>query len=66
MNNLTLEQRILVIKTFYQNGSSVVQTQRKLRDSFGQNHIQPKIILHIVKNFKTQYIADVPKIWKIS
>jgi len=62
MNNLTLEQRILVIKIFYQNESSVVQTQRKLRDSFDQNRIQHKTtILHIMKNFETRYIADVPK-----
>jgi len=42
MNNLTPEQRVLIIKTFYQNESSVVQTQRKLRDPFGQNHIPHK------------------------
>jgi len=67
MNNLTPEQRVLVIKTFYQNRSSVVQTQRKLRDSFGQNHISHKtIILYIVKNFETRYIVADVKVWKTS
>jgi len=62
MNNLMPEQCVLVIKTFYQNRSSVVQTQIKLCDSFGQNHIPHKTsILHIVKNFETWYIADVLK-----
>jgi len=56
------EQRVLIIKTIYQNGSSVLQTQRKLHDSFGQNHIPHKTtILHIVKNFETRRIADVLK-----
>jgi len=44
MNNLTPEQRVLVIKTFYQNGFSVVQTPQKLRDYFGQNHIPHKTL----------------------
>jgi len=67
LNNLTSEQRVLVIKTFYQNGSSVVQTQRKLRDFFSQNHIPHKTtILHIVKNFETRYIVADAKVWKTS
>jgi len=36
--------------------------QRKLRDSFGQNHIlHNTAILHIMKNIETRYITDVPK-----
>lgn len=37
MNNLTPAQHILVVKTYYQNESSV-QTGRKLR-VFGRNHV---------------------------
>ena len=38
MEHFSLEQRVLIIKTFYANRSSVAETLQKLRPIFGRNH----------------------------
>ncbi|CAK9833779.1 hypothetical protein ANTRET_LOCUS10412 [Anthophora retusa] len=63
MERLTPQQRVIVVKIYYQNQSSVVQTQRRLRDIFGRNYVPSKsTILRIIKNFETLFtVADRPK-----
>lgn len=63
MEHLTPQQRCMIIKTFYQNGSSIVKTRRKLRDFFGLHHIPSKsTVQRVIKNFETRYtLQDLPK-----
>ena len=37
MERLSSEQRVLIVKTFYENGECVTYTVRKLRNIFGRN-----------------------------
>lgn len=63
MMHLSPQQRVEVIKTFYLNNRSIVNTRRKLRDFFGANHV-PSIstIRRTVHSFETLYtLEDKPK-----
>jgi transposase-like protein len=39
MEHYTPEQRLHIVKTYFENGSSVTQTIRKLRAYFGRHHL---------------------------
>lgn len=54
MSNFTVQQRIKVIETYYENSRSVKTTFRKLRSEFGQyDRPTEKGILQIVQKFQT-------------
>ena len=49
-----VEQCVYIVKTYFENGSSVVRTYRAIRDYFGvQNRPSEKTIRNIVHKFET-------------
>lgn len=54
MNRSTAEHRVYIDRTYFENGSSVINTLCKIRDYFGVQDHPSEIIFHnIVCKFKT-------------
>lgn len=54
MERYTLEQRVYIVKTYFQNGSSVRATFRRIREYFGvRNRPSEVTIRKIVRRFET-------------
>lgn len=63
MDRYTLQQRVYIIKTYYENGRSLKNTHRKIRDFFGvNNRPNQSSIQRLVKKFdETGCVTDKPK-----
>ncbi|CAK9817074.1 Transposable element Tc3 transposase [Anthophora quadrimaculata] len=63
MDRYTLQQRIHIIQTYYENGRSLISTYRKLRNYFGvNNRPNQSSIQRLVKKFEeTGCVVDKPK-----
>jgi hypothetical protein len=63
MAELTPQQRVEVIKTFYLNKCSLTNTRRKLRNFFGLHHVpSSSTIQRVIKNFEILHtLGDVPR-----
>ncbi|CAK9801230.1 Transposable element Tc3 transposase [Anthophora plagiata] len=63
MDRYTLQQRIHIIQTYYENGRSLINTYRKLRNYFGvNNRPNQSSIQRLVKKFEeTGSVVDKPK-----
>ena len=64
MERYSTNQRVLVVKTFYQNQSSITVTLRKLRQILGRNNVPTKATVYrIVREFEERgTVADRPKL----
>ena len=60
----TSAERLIIVKTFYKNNYSPVQTFRALREIFGpRNHPSTRIMTRIVSNFeKNHTLLDQKKV----
>lgn len=63
MEKYSINQRVLIVKTFYQNQSSITVTMRKLREIFGRNNVPTKrTIYRVVNDFEERgSVSDRPK-----
>lgn len=63
MTTYTLQQRIFIIQTYYENGRSVTTTLRKIRNKFGVHRRPNQSTIHrLVNKFEeTGCIIDKPK-----
>lgn len=63
MKNYTIKDRVLFIKIFYQNQSSITKTMRKLQQILGPKNVPTKATIYrIMKQFEeTGTVADRPK-----
>jgi transposase len=62
MEQFTTEQRVLIVKTFYQNGESATQTVRKLRNILGRNEApNESTVRRLMTKFKTTGSAATAK-----
>lgn len=63
MEKYSINQRVLIVKTFYQNQSSITVTMRKLREIFGRNNVPTKrTIYRVVNDFEERgSVGDRPK-----
>lgn len=61
MQRYTNEKRVLIVKTYYQNGESIVGTFRNLRDHFGiHNRPSKTAITKLIEKFeRTGSVTDV-------
>lgn len=56
MQRFTLQERLQVIKNYYQNSSSVVATQRTFSKDLGRHHrFSDKAIRRIVQKFESEF-----------
>lgn len=61
MERYTLEQRVLMVKHYYQNGESLIATIRKVRPIFGRNNVpSPCTVKRLMEKFeRTGSVSDV-------
>lgn len=53
MERYTVEQRVIIVETFYENQRSLITTQRQLRAAFGRDHVpSTKGIQKLIAKFK--------------
>ncbi|KAI8123095.1 hypothetical protein CVS40_6188 [Lucilia cuprina] len=58
MEKYSINQRVLIVKTFYQNQSSITVTMRKLREIFGETNVPTKrTILRVVNDFEEEGLS---------
>lgn len=63
MKNYTIKQRVSIVKTYYENGSSISNTRRKLCQEFGLKNV-PSIncIRNVIMKFEEfGVVTDIPK-----
>ncbi|KAI8115008.1 hypothetical protein CVS40_12678 [Lucilia cuprina] len=62
MEKYSINQCVLIVKTFYQNQSSITVTMRKLREIFGRNNVSTKrSIYRVVNDFEERRsVGDRP------
>ena len=60
MERFTIQQRLEIVKNYYQNGSSVRQTFRALRPTFGvHNRPSERTVRRVMEQFEaTGFVAD--------
>src|SRR5690349_14418587 len=61
MERCTVEQRVLIIKNYYQNGESLIATIRKVRPLSGRNNVpNSSTVKRIIEKFEsTGSVTDV-------
>lgn len=61
MERYTIEQRVLIVKHYYQNGESLIATIRKVRPIFGRNNVpNSSTVKRIIEKFEnTGSVSDV-------
>lgn len=62
MEKYSLEERVLIMQTYYENGRSVTETRRKLRGKFAPDHFPSESMVHrLMSKLETKgVLTDLP------
>jgi len=63
MEQYTIQQRIYIVQTYYENGRTLKDTFRKIRDYFGvSNRPHENIIHNLIQKFESSGSVDNVKL----